>query len=107
MYFVLQISVPLGGMPAAVSVQGKTADDTSEKDLQRVGPFGRNAVPCFQISIADALLGVGSAFQNILGDTVAVRAILFIRFADGLLIAGKKQLYDLLVGHDGLLSDGI
>ena len=95
----LQVTVALGGSLLAVAVQGQAAGDGGEEGLELLGLGGRDAVPGAEVGVVDTLLGVGTAFEDIVGQAHAEIPVLVGGGLDGLLVAGVVEGYDSFVGQ--------
>ena len=72
-------------------------EHNGEKSVEKVGTPGRNGIPRRQICIADAFLRILPVRENVVGDAVAVSAVLFVRFFNGLLRPLEEQSNDTLI----------
>ena len=84
-----------------VAVNGNVPGHFGKKSVQKVGTPGRNRIPRCQICIADAFFRILPVGENVVGDTVAVPAVLFVCFFNGLFRPLEEQ------GNDTLILQGI
>ena len=82
-----------------VAVDGQSAGQHGHIGLEGGRLIGGNAVPHLEIHVADTLLGVLLAVQNVPGNGHAVSAVLGRRLGNGLLVAVEEQADDVAVGH--------
>ncbi len=94
----------LGGGGLLQPVQRQIPADPGQIAVQLPGPGGGNGPPGAKIGVADALLSILPAAQDIVRKPQQPGAVGLLRPADGLLIPGKIKLDDGFIIHVGHLQ---
>ena len=90
-------AAPLLSASLTLAVNGNMPGHFGKKSVQKVGTPGWNRIPRRQICIADAFLRIFPVRENVVGNAVAVPAVFFVRFFNGLLRPHEEQSNDALI----------
>ena len=90
-------AAPLAGVPVAPAVDGETAGDLAEKGCENGRAAGRHGVPCREIGVIHAFLGVFVVCQDVFGNRKAVAAVFLRGFGNGGFRPRPIQRDDVLI----------